>query len=262
MNAVIIRYFLISLLIFLIGQTGLFKGPRNVLSSTIVPVQYGLTVLGGRLKETVTVTTHILSLTDDNRRLREELENLRGQLVDFKETAAENSQLREQLRSAGELNLAATSLLSADIIGRPEVEGSFLLISRGQVDGVTVGSFVIYKKFLVGTVSETEDHRARVRTIFDPQFRVSAFSLDSPTQARGLVRGEFATSLLMEKILPTEDVTPGETVVTSGDNGVIRGLLLGRVAEVSQGQAQVLKWARLTPFLDLNSLEKVFVVIQ
>ncbi|MEK7611084.1 MAG: rod shape-determining protein MreC [Patescibacteria group bacterium] len=254
-----IRFLLLSLAIFILGQTVVLKSLRNFVTPLVLPIEYGMSVLGQKVIEAGRLITSIGSLRQENFRLIGEVEDLRGQVAYLREAEEENSLLRSQLSLVKETGLTAPLIL-ADVVGRDNQSGSYLLLNRGERDGVTVGSAVIYKKFLLGEVAEVSGASARVRTIFDSQFRVPALSAESVTRTRGLVRGEFSTSLLMEKILPVEEVERGQTIITSGEGGFPRGLVLGLVKEVSRGDAEILKWARLSPLIDLSRVDRVFVV--
>jgi rod shape-determining protein MreC len=254
-----VRYLFFSLLLLLFGQAPVVKNIRNLTAGFTVPLQYGLTVSAQNLKKPLVFLAELATLKSENERLRMSLEDLEGELGQLKDVARENELLREQARLVGDLNLGKEMVL-ASVVGRGMPEGSYLLLDKGTAAGLKGGMVVVYKNFLVGEVVTVEPRLAKVRTIFDPRFRAPAVSLDAPGHTRGLVRGEFATSLLMEKILPSEKVTVGERIVTSGEGGYPTNLLLGRVKEVSAGAAEVLKWARLTPLIEMDTLERVFVI--
>lgn len=234
---------------------------RNFAAHFTVPLQYGLSVSAKNLKKPLVFVTELAALKRENEKLRSQAEDLEGQLVGLKSVARENELLREQACVVKDSNLSKKMVL-VSVVGRGMQEGSYLLLDKGATSGLKAGAPVVYKNFLVGEVVAVGSLLAEVRTIFDPRFRVAALSLDAPEHTRGLVRGEFATSLLMEKILPSEKVTIGERVVTSGEGGYPANLLLGKVKEVSAGAAEVLKWAKLSPLIELATLDKVFVIIE
>lgn len=256
-----VRYLFFSLLLLVLGQTPVVKAVRNFTARFTVPLQYGLSVTAQNLKKPLVFITELATLKDENERLRASVEDLEGQLAGLKSVAQENALLREQARIVKDLNLGKKVALSS-VVGRFAQEGAYLLLDKGAASGLKVGAPVVYKNFLVGEVVGVEPRSAKVRTVFDPRFRVAALSLDAPEHTRGAVRGEYATSLLMEKILPGEKMSVGERIVTSGEGGYPPNLLLGKVKEVSTGEAEVLKWARLEPLIDVNSLEKVFVLLE
>lgn len=256
-----VRYLLLSLLWLALVQTPVFASLRALTVPLTTPLQYGLSVSAQNLKKPLVFLTELATLKRENEKWRERVEDLEGQLVELKSVAWENELLREQARVVKDLPLAR-QLVLAHVVGRSAQEGSSLLLDKGAVAGLKAGAAVVYKNFLVGEVVVVEPYEARVRTIFDPRFRAPALSLDAAERTRGVVRGEYATSLLLEKILPSEKVTVGERIVTNGEGGYPANLLLGKVKEVSTGAAEVLKWARLTPLIDLSTLDSVFVIVE
>lgn len=261
MTTLPVRYLFFSLFLLILGQTPVVKSWRNLTANVVVPLQYGLSVSAQNLRKPLVFVTELATLRSENERLRARVEDLEGQSVELKAVAQENELLREQARLGKDLNLGKKMVL-ASVIGRGMQEGSYLLLDKGAASGLRMGMVVVYKNFLVGEVVEVEPQMSKVHTVFDPRFRAPAAGLDTPGRPRGLVRGEYATSLMMEKILPGEPLAVGERIVTSGEGGYPANLLLGKVKEVSRGAAEVLKWARLTPFIELDALSTVFVILE
>jgi len=87
------------------------------------------------------------------------------------------------------------------------------------------------------------------------------------SRAAGIVRGQFGDTLVMDWILQTEDVKIGDIVITAGlaIGGDVRslypkGLVLGKVVEVTKGDTGTFQRAILVPAVDLRHLENVLVV--
>ena len=136
-----------------------------------------------------------------------------------------------------------------------------MLINKGEESGVRVGMPVLIGKFLLGEIAAVEPHRARVRLITDPSFRIFAFDQDSKDQAKGIVRGFVPGKLIMEEIFKEEEISPGDTIVTSGGGERFPlGLVLGEVERVEEGD--VLKKAVLDLNVDFSRLEEIFVLTE
>ena len=92
------------------------------------------------------------------------------------------------------------------------------------------------------------------------RFSAAALDQDSPERTRGLVTGQYGTTLTLQKVLPTERLVVGDTIVTSGEDGKFdKGLVLGTVRKVLGQEAGVFKAAELDLMVNLDSLEEVFV---
>src|SRR2546425_549649 len=117
------------------------------------------------------------------------------------------------------------------------------------------------------SIAEIENLRSdsKVLLVTDSGSAVSA--LVQGSRAAGIVRGQFGDTLVMDWILQTEDVKVGDVVITAGlaiGNDLRslypKGLILGRVVEVTKGENGTFQRAILTPAVDLRHLENVLVV--
>ena len=114
-------------------------------------------------------------------------------------------------------------------------------------------------------MSEVGSNYSKVLLVTDSGSAVSA--LVQGSRAAGIVRGQFGDTLVMDWILQTEDVKVGDVVITAGlaiGNDLRslypKGLILGRVVEVTKGENGTFQRAILTPAVDLRHLENVLVV--
>ena len=257
-----IKFLLISVLIFVLGFTGIFDGARSVFHTLSNPIELGLRGISIDAKDTLTFFVSLKRVRDENLKLREEKENLLSELAKTREIASENAILKDQLGVLGDQTTKKTVL--ANVIGIPyDNENSEFFIDKGKKDGLTLGSYVVYKSFLVGSVVDLYDTRSVVVLITSPKLSVAVLDQNVAGRTKGLVAGSFGTSLVMDRILPSEEVNLGDTIVTSGQDGVFdSGLLVGKVVEISSDEASPLKKARLETFLNLNNLEAVFVVVK
>ncbi len=120
---------------------------------------------------------------------------------------------------------------------------------------------VVFKNFLLGEVFLVEPERAEVRLLTDHRFSAAALDQDSPERTRGLVTGQYGTTLTLQKVLPTERLVVGDTIITSGEDGKFsKGLILGTVKKILGQEAGVFKTAELDLLVNFDSLEEVFVV--
>jgi rod shape-determining protein MreC len=117
----------------------------------------------------------------------------------------------------------------------------------------------------VGRIIEVGPNYAKVLLVTDSGSTVSA--LVQGSRATGIVRGQFGDTLVMEWILASEGVRIGDVVLTAGlaSGSEIRslypkGLVLGRVVEVSRAENAAYQRAVVVPAVDLRKLERVLVV--
>lgn len=255
-----LRYLIASLILILLGRTPLIDPLHAAAAMIGDPLQYGAYRLGQNLSRFVSFWANLAELNQENFSLEEKIVELESRLAFFKELERENSLLREQLNLPE--NQALGNLVLAEVVGRSQSEGrSVLVINKGRAAGVRAGAAVVVKNFLLGEVVEVSSKRAEIRLVTDPNFSAAALDQDSPDRAQGLVKGRYGTGMVLEKVLPHEEINVGETMITSGEDGkFVKGLILGQVESVSGAGSQVFKSAKLKSPLDLNLLEEVFVI--
>ena len=141
--------------------------------------------------------------------------------------------------------------------------GRSIMIDRGGLDGVKVDSpVVVGKGILVGLVSEVFDSTASVRLVDDNQSRIAATILNDD-RSIGLVEGGFGISVQMNFIPQNEEISVGDTIITSGlTRNIPRGLVIGEVEAVEREAYQPFQRSLIAPSADLDKLYTVSVIIE
>lgn len=257
---VFLRFLIASLALLLIGQTPFVAPLRATAAAVGSPVEYGAYHLGQNLRSFLSFYVRLSEINQENFVLKERVAELESRLVTLKEALRENRLLREQLDLGEGPTLGG--LILAQIVGRPSGgEPSRVVISKGSDAGVREGAAVVVKNFLVGEVAEVSQRRATVRLLTDSEFLAAAMDRDSPDRARGLVKGRYGTSTVLEKVLPDEEMRVGDTVITSGeDEKFAKGLVLGKIESLAGAGADVFRSAKLQSLVDFSRLEEVFVI--
>ena len=115
---------------------------------------------------------------------------------------------------------------------------------------------------LVGIVTAVGVNWATVTTILDNGLQVSASIASSGYT--GVVQGTYEsenTRILRMNYLTTDAVLKnGDQVVTTGSTLYPKGLLLGKITNVSLDETGVSKYAALEVSCDLDNLEQVFIL--
>lgn len=196
-------------------------------------------------------------LSQDNANLTSENKRLLGDTARLKETARENEWLRQRLNLGP---AAKQNLVMAAVAGSNLTPGQYLLINKGRADGVAPGwAVVTANNFLVGRVAEAEDNFSRVLLISDGSSVINALTQD--TRVNGAVRGSYGLGLTLEMIPIDAQININEIVLSSGLNdGVPKGLVIGRIVSVEKKPNEIWQRARLAPAADIKSLERVFVI--
>ncbi len=198
---------------------------------------------------------------EENEELRQRNIELSSQVARTRSARLENRELKQllNLRDSSDTRLVTARIVTKDIYQQENL----LTLDVGQADGVEVGMPVVHESGIVGTVMLTSDDYARVMPFLNTDFRVPATLL--PLQTEGIVRweGERHDRLLLEHVVKTEPVEPGQRVVTSGHSGVFpRGRAVGTVDSVNvrPGRSELLVYLR--PAVSLHEIGHAFVLLR
>ena len=232
-------------ILIIINAIGLLKPVGAVVGLALKPVT-AVFSLGSSSK-----------LSEENERLREENSQLRADAAKREEDLRLNTALRNQLSFVQSNNF---KVVGADIISQdPTNYKQFLTIGKGSSSGIQKGQTVVSGGLLVGRVTDTTPTTAKVYLITDYNSAVPV--LDQATRATGVIRGDRGFGLKLEMVAQTDQLKPGDTVVTSGFGGEYqKGLVIGTIGEVNQQAADVFQSASINPAVDFRRLEEVFVI--
>ena len=149
----------------------------------------------------------------------------------------------------------------ADIIGRQAYNDQILILAKGSADGLKVGQAItVDQGIIVGKILSTEDHRAYAALLTEVRSQL-AVSLESLSGTNGLLLGRVGSSLLMDLIPQDKTVAKDNLVITSGlEEGIPRGLLVGRISQVDSLVGEVFKQARVEPSVNYAILQTVTVI--
>ena len=202
-----------------------------------------------------------LRVLEENEELRRRNIELSSQVARTRSVRLENRELRRllALRDSSQGRLRAARIVTKDIF-RQE---NYLTLDVGRTDGVEEGMPVVHESGIVGTVMLVSDEYARVMPFLNTDFRVPATIL--PLRTEGIVRwdGERPDRLLLEHVVKTEPVEPGQTVVTSGHSDIFpAGRAIGTVDSVAvrPGRSELLIYLR--PSVSIYEIGHAFVLLR
>lgn len=173
---------------------------------------------------------------DENRRLREELTELRAERDAMVALRNLNSRYEALLGLRVEPNIPLVTARSVS-----EARGPFRrarLIDVGRDGGVEIGNPVINEHGLVGRVTGVSDSVSRVLLVTDVTSQVPI--LVGRTDARAIMRGDGSGNPRLEFIRGADAIEVGDRILSSGDGGVLpRGLPIGVAARGIDGSWRV-----------------------
>ncbi len=244
----------ISLFLVFIDGLGFLKLPKIILQTVTIPIQYGVYKSGETLGSQVGFIFLARKASLENKALRLQM----GQIL------SENSELQKKLKETegivdtyNKLSPQTYDMQPARILG----ENRYLLIDKGDSDGIKVGQAVVYKDSYVGQIKSVSAKTSQILLSTDPDSKIAVFSQREDGKAKGILEGQFGSKLLMDKILHQETISVGDLVYSEGTEGKLpRGLLMGKVAQVDERQNEVFKQAKVEPLFLFSDLDIVFVI--
>jgi rod shape-determining protein MreC len=173
--------------------------------------------------------------------------------VETEELRQEAARLREYV---GYAERTRTPVALARIVLRsyvPEVHTA--LIDRGSESGVAPGMIAVTPRGLVGYVTGATRSLSRVRLITDPLSAVNAVVQRS--RATGVVKGSAEGVCRLHYVKWTDDVKPGDLVLSSGQGVFPPGVLIGYIARIERSDKEYVEEMVLRLAVDLDRLESV-----
>lgn len=251
----------ISLALFVLGvregDSGLLHGVRGVFQTVATPAR----VVGSVVASPVSGISNVVgNLTADSQTLSDlkaENDDLKAQVARLTEYEDEANTLTDLLQLRNQYNLDSTA---ARVIARStDSWTSTITIDKGTTSGIQTGMPVMTSTGVVGQVSECGPTTATVRLITDESSGVSAKVQSSGAQ--GQLQGSADGTLHLNLIRTDQQVSTGDSVVTSGLGGVYpKGLPVGTVSNVTKSSGSLYYDITVEPLASVGSLEEVLVI--
>src|SRR5689334_21506474 len=196
-------------------------------------------------------------VADDNRRLKQEMDWLRGENNQLREAAAATQRLTSLLQFKEQ---ALPSMVAAQVIGRDSSNRyKSVILNKGDSDGIQKDMGVITPAGVVGRVVKTTGGTSVVLLLTDPNNAIAG--LIQRPRYEGIVEGIPQGRARLKYIPMRSAVKEGDRVVTSGlVGGFPRGLAIGTITAIDREEGALFQTAELTPEVDLNRVEEVLVI--
>jgi rod shape-determining protein MreC len=263
---------LLALVLIVLSESGALNPITNVLSYVVAPVERGIAAVLGRINVLTGASRDVQELQQSVAELQQANDALVQENFRLREYQAENAELRRQLAFVREN--PTYGYVGADVVERGclvfpcgEVVGQdtnpylrYIIINIGAQDGVAVGMPVVTGgAAMIGRIARTSPGLAYVQLINDPASRIAAMLQQS--RVTGIVEGSEPGAMSMTNIPPDEEISVGETIITSSIGGVLpRGLILGQVESISYQESELFQTAVVRSAVDFRRLETVLVI--
>lgn len=211
----------------------------------------------GWLQNVFSFIPNPIALKSENSALRELNLELSTEVTKMRQAALENEKLRRLLALRDQSDYP---LVPAEVVGRTTVQlRNYATLSKGAKDGIEQGMIAITDAGLVGIVTSTSENYTLIQLLVDRDMRIAGRL--QRTGIDGIVAWEGEQYLVMKNIPKSYDVQAGDLVLTSNfSNKYPADIPLGRVVEVRDDPNALFRRVLLTPTVNFNGLDQVFVV--
>lgn len=265
------KFILVLFIVFIFIIIGFTNGNNrkvtiveSVLSSAVTLPQKGFTYLKNWITKDTDFFAQIDELKTENKRLKEENDELNAKLINYEVILSENSVLKEHVNlteSYPDYNVIVADIISESASNWEEV----LVINRGGKDGVKPDMVVVAEEGLVGYVESVTNTTAKIVTILDPGNTVSVRT----TRTRDSLTSKGNSSLSNEnKVkltkIPTDlTLVEGDRIETSGLGGRYqKGIPIGEVIKFTTKKNPIENEAVVKTYVDFNKLETVAIIVE
>ena len=234
------------------------------LGAILSPIQRASESISSWVRERIDMLINAGDYYEENQRLRDEINELNSQMVDYLETKQENEHLREMVGLA-QSSPGIEFSEPCTVIGRTanDIFGSFF-IDKGTKDGVSINDPVVTKDGLVGFITEAEYTYSRVTPITSNELSIGVYCVR--TGETGVTQGSFELAeegILSMIYVPLDcEMSEGDIIVTSGYSGLVpKGLVVGKIGETETAPNGLSRIAEVTPSCDAAELKTVYVIV-
>lgn len=192
----------------------------------------------------------------DNTAMKQELAQLRVRLQQERGVAEQSRTLQNLLNLKTSVSLSTTA--ASVIAGGASPEFRTITIDKGTSEGLRSDMAVIAPAGVVGRIILPTSRASKVQLLIDRN--AAAGAIIERTRAQGVAIGSGAEQMRMDYVAGSADVKVGDTVVTSGIDGIYpKGFVIGQIESVQRG-AGVYSTIAIRPAVDFSALEAVLVV--
>jgi len=232
------------------GAQGAIGPVQNAVASVTRPIRDFFTGLGSIGSKDQTIAD-----------LRQKNDELQGQLSTTQYAQNRAKELDDLLKiaSAGNYKLVPAQVVS---VGPDQGFAWTVTIDAGSIDGLKVDQDVITGQGLVGRVVRVTKSDATVELLVDATSTVGARVERS--MSIGFLNGTGeAKSMEFQLLDPFAEIRSGDRLVSFGVRGgiYVPGLPLGTITQISGTPGQLTRVATVVPFVDVNSLDLVGVIV-
>jgi rod shape-determining protein MreC len=194
---------------------------------------------------------------EDNKKLRDEIAQLRTEQQRYHEAFLENRRLKKLLSLKDQEPRYVTA--AAIIAKSTDQWSSIVTIDKGSSDGVRKNMTAITHRGLVGKISNVTDSYSYLLLLTDINFSSAARLQKS--RVEGILSGTGFKKCKLKYIPYEEHVENGDTVITSGlDTLFPKGIPIGYISKIDKKGTGLFQEVEVIPFEDTTKTEEIVII--
>lgn len=253
---------IVGIAIYSLTQGGYTPDSASFFNVVFEPFQKFSESISNKVTSTLDMLFNAEKYYKENIELKETLNEVYNDIIDYDKITRENEQLRVLLGLKEEYDDYVFSPPCTVIARTTNDPYHSFTIDKGSDDGVKPYDPVITSTGLVGVCYDVSRTTSKVRTLYSPKTAVGVTVVRS--KATGIAEGDYELAeeglFRVNYISKTADVKEGDIVVTSGSETFPANQLLGTVTEVGMEDSGLSKYAVISPAINPDDVSTVFVI--
>ena len=253
---------IVGVMIFSLTQGGYTTDSSSIFGYIFEPFQKFSTGVSNRVTSALDMLFNAEKYYNENIELKNTLNEIYNDIIDYDIIARENEQLRVMLELKEEYDDYVFSAPCTVIARTTNDPYHSFTIDKGSEDGIAPYDPVITSSGLVGVCYDVSRSTSKVRTLYSPKTAVGVTAVRS--KATGIIEGdyEFAENgqCRMNYISKTSDIEEGDIIITSGSETFPANQLIGTVKEVGMEDSGLSKYAIINLAINPDDVSTVFVI--
>ncbi len=240
---------------------GMMSPQSNLLGTLVAPIQKMVSAISAGITDFSETLKGSEALILENSQLKEQINDLNGKVAEYDTLKNENEFYKNYLgikEASPDLSFADAVIISRD---NTDAFGAFT-IDKGSLQGIEQYDPVITDAGLVGYVTSVGLTSSKVTSVLSPDISVSA--VDSRTGDAGVISGNISAIekgyTKLSNLQRSAAVAVGDYVVTAGGGVFPKGILIGKIKNISQDEYTSVLFAEIEPFVDIDDARQVMVI--
>jgi len=217
-----------------------------------------------KIRDSFKFITNFSEVKKENEALKKSNSEYQSKALEYDVLKKESERLRSMLNFStqrDEYNYVGANING--LSGNSFSDG--FIINKGENKGIKKGMVAITGEGLVGQVTSVGNNWSIVQSLSNENIAVAAL-VQRTRDNNGIVKGykdknnKFLAEI--DRLSLDSGIKKGDVIVTSGLGGIYPpGIRIGNVLSVHEDKGEVMKSAIIKPYVDLEKIEEVFIVV-